>query len=27
MEFNNYDIVPAGLATEIIAKANGTSKA
>ena len=27
MEFNNYDIVPSGLATEIIAKANGTSKA
>jgi len=27
MEFNNYDIVPTGLATEIIAKANGTSKA
>ncbi|PCJ63535.1 MAG: elongation factor G [Bacteroidetes bacterium] len=27
MEFNNYDIVPSGLATDIIAKANGTAKA
>ena len=27
MEFNNYDIVPSGLATEIIAKANGTANA
>ena len=27
MEFNNYDIVPANMATEIIEKANGTAKA
>jgi elongation factor G len=27
MEFNNYDIVPNNLATEIIAKANGTANA
>jgi len=27
MEFNNYDIVPANMATEIIAKVNGTAKA
>ncbi len=25
MEFNNYDIVPANMATEIIEKANGTT--
>jgi len=27
MEFNNYDIVPNNMATDIIAKANGTAKA
>jgi elongation factor G len=27
MEFNNYDIVPVNMATEIIEKANGTAKA
>jgi len=25
MEFSNYDIVPANMATEIIEKANGTT--
>ena len=27
MEFNNYDIVPAGMSADIIAKVKGTPKA